>query len=89
MLIALAMNFQFGSAHKAKGYPWKIPGFRHKQREQNERCRSDASRVIYAPIHGNVISRLQSPPGRSVGFGMRSDFIYPPPSGAASSTALF
>jgi len=43
------MNFQFGSAHKAKVYPRKIPGFRHNQCEQNERCRSDASRVVYAP----------------------------------------
>jgi len=45
ILIALALYFQFGSAHMAKGYPRKIPGFRHSQREQNEQGRLDASRV--------------------------------------------
>jgi hypothetical protein len=48
ILFAFAMYFRFGSAHMAKGYPRNIPGFRHNQREQNERCRSDASRVGYA-----------------------------------------
>jgi hypothetical protein len=48
ILIESAMFYLFDSAHRAKGYPRKIPEFRHSHREQNEQCRLDASRVGYA-----------------------------------------
>ena len=84
------MYFLFGSVHKAKGFPLK------KSRIQAPPARTERTVQIGCQqgrfMHPNTWEcHIQAPAasGISAGFGMLSDFIYPPPSGTASSNAFF
>ena len=60
-----------------KGIPGKYPDSRITSANRTKGADRMLAGWVMHPIHGNVISRLQQPPGRSAGFGMLSDVICP------------